>query len=118
MEFLEAAVGKEVWSVLRYVGAPRSNNIPTIEHMGQSADTNEEKAAMLGAISFPALLPYTGSRGTPEPEGQAYTCIGTRLLDKVIGNTGTGKALGPGSIPPLARRCLYDWEPDVIVALV
>ena len=57
-EFLEAAAGKEVWSVLRYVGPPRSGNIPTIEHKGQSADTNEEKAAMLRAISFPAPLPY------------------------------------------------------------
>ena len=103
---------------MRYVGPPRNSNIPTIEHKGQSADTNEEKAAMLRAISFPAPLPYAGSRGTLGPEGRADTCIGTRLQDKVIRNTGTSKAPGPGSIPPLAIRCLYDWEPDRIMALV
>ena len=103
---------------MRYVRPPQSNNILTIEHWGQSADTNEEKAAMLRAISFPAPLPYAGSRGTLGPEGEAYTWVGTRLLDRIIGNSWTGKAPGPGSIPPLAIRCLYDWEPDRIVVLV
>ena len=48
----------------------------------------------------------------------AYTFVGTRLLYKIIGATQTGKAPGPGSVPPLAVRCLYDWEPSRVVALV
>ena len=53
-EFLESAAGKEVWSVLRYIGPPRSNCVPTISHKGNRADSLEEKAAMLRSISFPA----------------------------------------------------------------
>ena len=117
-DFLEAAAGKEVWSVLRYIGPPRSNCVPTISHKGNIADTLEEKAAMLKSISFPAPQPYKGTRGVPGPEGVAYTFVGTRLLDKIIGASQTGKAPGPGSIPPLAFRCLYDWEPSRVVALV
>ena len=117
-DFLEAAAGKEVWSVLRYIGPPRSNCIPTISHGEERADSLEEKATMLRTISFPAPLPYQGTRGTPGPAGTAHTVIGTRLLDRIIGATQTNKAPGPGSVPPLAIRCLYEWEPERIVALV
>ena len=48
----------------------------------------------------------------------AYTFVGARLLDKIIGAIQTGKAPGPGSVPPFAVRCLYDWEPSRVVALV
>ena len=117
-EFLESAAGKEVWSVLRYVGPPRSNCVPTISHGGKRADSLEDKATMLKAISFPAPLPYQGTRGVRGPEGVAHTFVSVRLLDKIIGATQTGKAPGPGSVPPLAIRCLYDWEPERVVALV
>ena len=117
-EFLEAAAGKEVWSVLRYVGPPRSNCVPTISHIGKRADSLEDKATMLKAISFPAPLPYQGTRGAQGPDGVAHTFVSVRLLDKIIGATQTGKAPSPGSVPPLAIRCLYDWEPERVVALV
>ena len=76
-EFLEAAADKEVWSVLRYLGPPRTNCIPTISHGGSRADTIEEKARMLKTISFPSPLPY---KDTPEeigPAGTIYTHIST-----------------------------------------
>ena len=74
-EFLEAAAGKEVWSVLRYVGPPRSTCVPTISHGGKRADSLEDKATMLKAISFPAPLPYQGTRGTRGPDGVAHTFV-------------------------------------------
>ena len=86
-EFLQAAVGKEVWSVLRYIGPPRSNCVPTISHKGVRADSLEDKARMLKSISFPAPLPYRGSKGTPGPPGEAHKLVGVRLLDKILGNT-------------------------------
>ena len=117
-EFLEAAAGKEVWTVLRYIGPPRSNCVPTISHKGVRADSLEDKARMLRSISFPAPLPYAGTRGTPGPPGEAHRLVGVRLLDRILGSTQTNKAPGPGSIPPLAIRCLFDWEPERVVALV
>ena len=74
-EFLESAVGKEVWSVLRYIGPPRSNDIPSIVHNGTQADTIEDKARMLRNISFPPPLDYTGTEGEAGPAGTMYTHI-------------------------------------------
>ena len=74
-DFLEAAAGKEVWSVLRYIGPPRSNCVPTISHKGERADSLGDKATMLRAISFPAPLQYQGSRGIQGPEGVAHTFV-------------------------------------------
>ena len=57
-EYLEAAAGKEVWAVMRYIGPARSNTVPTISHQGVTAECLEEKTKMLKEISFPSPVPY------------------------------------------------------------
>ena len=103
---------------MRYIGPPRNNCVPTISYQDRRADSLEDKSKMLSSILFPAPLPYSGTTGTPGPPGEALKLVGVRLLDRILGSTQTNKAPGPDSVPPLAVRCLFDWEPERLTALV
>ena len=73
---------------------------------------------MLVDISFPKPVPYNGGEGIPGPEGKAHHLVTEQLVAKAFQSTSTKKSPGPDTLGPLAIRCLLDWEPDRIVALI
>ena len=82
------------------------------------AESNDTKARMLMDISFPAPAPYGGEEGQEGPPGSAFQAINERIIHKAFRGTSTKKSPGPDGVGPLAIKCLYDWDPERVVALV
>ena len=117
-DFLHRADGNNVWSVMTYTRPQRGTAVSTISHEGATTSTLEEKTDMLSKISFPAPNPYEGGEGISGPPGQAYMLIDSRMVAMAFSGTSTKKSPGPDGIFPLAIRCIYDWEPDRIEAII
>ena len=73
---------------------------------------------MLQDISFLPPIVYEGDEGTPGPEGRAHLHVSPRIVDRAFSGTSTKKSPGPDTFSPLAIRCLYEWEPGRITALI
>ena len=92
--------------------------VPTITHQGVTAESHEAKAQMLQDISFPPPIVYEGDEGTPGPEGRGHLHVSQRIVDRAFSGTSTKKSPGPDTFSPLAIRCLYEWEPERVTALI
>ena len=106
-----------MWAISRYVGPGRSAIVPTITHRGVTADTHEDKASMFMGISFPPPTPYDGDEGQEGPPGTAFHAVDEHLVARAFRGT-SKKSPGPDGIGPLAIACVYEWDPDRIVALL
>ena len=115
--FLSDANGEDVWAITRYGGPGRSTVVPTITHRGVVVETREDKAEMLTGISFPPLTPYDGHEGQEGPPGTAFHAVDEYLVARAFWGT-SKKSPGPDGIGPLAIACVYEWDPDRIVALL
>ena len=73
---------------------------------------------MLMAISFPPPTPYDGDEGQVGPVGTAFHAVDEHLVARAFRGTSKKKSPGPDGIGPLAIACVYEWDPDRIVALL
>lgn len=117
-KFLETAEGDDIWAVPRYTKPQRSAAVPTISHCGVVAEDIAAKADMLVDISFPEPVEYEGDEGQRGPPGTAYQTIDERLVQRVCWGMSTKKSPGPDGVGPLAIRCLFDRDPQRVVALI
>ena len=117
-KFLEEANGDDIWAIPRYTKPQKATAVPTISHQGAVAEDVSSKANMLVDISFPQPLNYTGDEGHSDQSGTAYQAVNGRLLQRVFQSTSTKKSPGPDGIGPLAIKCLFEWDPERIVALI
>ena len=70
------------------------------------------------AISSPAPVPYEGGEGRVGPPGCAYQAVSPELVAAAFQGTSSKESPGPDGVGPLAIQCVYDWEPDRVVALI
>ena len=68
--------------------------------------------------SFPASTPYNGDEGVRCLSGTAYQTVDDLVARRAFRGASCMRSRGPDGIGPLAIRCVYDWEPDRIVALI
>ena len=69
-------------------------------------------------ISFPAPTAYEGDGGVEGPPGTAFQLVDERTVQRTFGGMSTKKSPGPDGVGPLAIRCLYDWDPRRVEALI
>jgi hypothetical protein len=118
-EFLEAAAGTNVWSVMSYTKPMRESTVPTIrDSLNNIAHTHEDKAKMLAEMAFPAPVPYQGGEGTPGSPGKAYTQVDEELVRECLFRTATNKAPGPDRLGNSVIRLVWEWDKSRIAALV
>lgn len=91
--------------------------IPTISYQGMTANRHEDKAHMLMGISSPPPTPYDGGEDQEAAPGMARLTVDENLVEQAFRGTSSKKSPGPDGIGPLAIRCVYDWEPERVVAL-
>ena len=117
--FLSEANGEDVWAIGRYVGPGSSSIVRPHNHApGVTADTHEDKAEILMGISLPPPTPYDGDEGQGGPPGTAFHAVDEHLVAWAFRGTSKKKSPGPDGIGPLAIACVYEWDPDRIVALL
>lgn len=85
---------------------------------GVTADGHEDMARMLMDISFPEPTLYDGSEGTPGLPVTTFLAVSDFVIQRAFRGTSCKKSPGPDGIGPLAIRCMYDWDPGRIVALI
>lgn len=66
----------------------------------------------------PPPTPYGEGEGQEGPPGTAFRLVDEHLVTWAFRGTSKKKSLGPDGIGPLAISCVYDWEPDRVVALI
>ena len=79
-------------------------------------EIHEDKAEMLTGILFPLPIPYDGDEGQGGPPGTAFHAVDKHLVAQAFRGTSKKKSPGPDGIGPLATACVYEWNPDWIVA--
>ena len=91
-----------------------------ITHRGATADTHEDKAELLMGISFPPPTLYDGDEGQEGPPGTAFHAVDEHVVARAFQGTSKKKSPGPlaDGIEPQAIACVYEWDPDRIVALI
>ena len=69
-------------------------------------------------ISFPPPTPYDGDEGQEGPDGTAFHAVDEHLVARAFRGTSKKKSPGPDGIGSLAIACVYEWDPEWIVALL
>jgi ribonuclease HI len=116
--FLNEASGEDVWAISRYITPKGAIAIPTITHGSRVAADHGDKVDMLTEISFPPPVPYEGGEGQEGPPGRAYKEVDEARVSTAFQRTSSKKSPGPDSLSPLAIRCLFDWDPRRVVAVI
>ena len=62
-------------------------------------------------------MPYDGGENQEAAPGMARLTVDENLVEQAFRGTSSKKSPGPDGIGPLAIRCIYDWEPERVVAL-
>lgn len=91
--------------------------MPTISHQGRVASEHHDKVDMLVGISFPPPVPYDGDEGQEGPPGSAFDAVNMERVPQAFRGT-SSKSQGPDGVGPLAIRCLLNWDPSRIIALI
>jgi hypothetical protein len=117
-EFLHAASGNNVWSVMRYTRPMRETTVPTIrDAAGRVAETHGDKASMLADMAFPAPVPYLGDAGIPGRCGTAYQRVDRLMVGAAVRGAGNTSP-GPDLLSAAVVKLLFEWDETRMVALV
>lgn len=85
---------------------------------GARRQSHEDKAKMLMDIPFPPPTPYDGDESQEGPSGMACQAVDKRLVASAFQGNSKKKSPRPDGVGPLAIACVYEWQPNRIVALV